>query len=467
DLTVEVGSTESVDLAAYFSDPDGDVLTYTASSSNTSIATVSVSGDIVQVTAVAAGNATVTVTATDPDELSAEQTFTVTVPNQGPEAGEPIEDIDMFIGEAAQVDVSRNFSDPDGDALSYTASTRGGGVVMVTVSGSVVTASAVSPGTGYVTVKAADPGGLSATQAFAVTVTPNERPALEILYDEVDGDNWDDNTNWLTDAPLDEWYGVITDADGWVVALDLSNNSLTGELPPELGSLSNLGVLYLHDNSVTGEIPSELGDLSNLVRLWLQGNSLTGEIPPELGDLSRLVYLFLFDNSLTGEIPSELGDLSSLGSLDLHGNSLTGPIPQELGSLSNLQVLELEANSLTGEIPSELGSLSRLAYLSVGDNRLTGEIPPELGDLSSLEILYLDHNLLTGEPPSELGDLSDLEILYLQGNSLTGETPLEFLDLSLQQRFFWDDNDGLCVPNTSEFDDWLDGIALWRGPRCE
>jgi len=37
----------------------------------------------------------------------------------------------------------------------------------------------------------------------------------------------------------------------------------------------------------------------------------------------------------------------------------------------------------------------------------------------------------------------------------------------LQQRFFWDDNDGLCVPNTSEFDDWLDGIALWRGPRCD
>ena len=64
DLTVEVGSTESVDLAAYFSDADGDELTYTASSSNTSIARVSVSTATAQVTAVAAGSATVTVTFT-------------------------------------------------------------------------------------------------------------------------------------------------------------------------------------------------------------------------------------------------------------------------------------------------------------------------------------------------------------------------------------------------------------------
>ena len=64
DLTVEVGSTEPVDLAAHFSDPDGDELMYGASSSNTSIATVSVSGATAQVTAVAAGNATVTVTVT-------------------------------------------------------------------------------------------------------------------------------------------------------------------------------------------------------------------------------------------------------------------------------------------------------------------------------------------------------------------------------------------------------------------
>ena len=150
----------------------------------------------------------------------------------------------------------------------------------MSVSGSAVTVSAVSPGEGYVTVTAADPGGLRANQAFTVTVSTNERPVLEVLYDELGGDNWADNSNWLTDAPLDEWYGVSTDTDGWVVTLDLSDNSLSGEIPPDLASLSNLEVLYLNNNSLTGEIPSALSDLSHLERLYLNGNSLTGEIPP-------------------------------------------------------------------------------------------------------------------------------------------------------------------------------------------
>ena len=36
----------------------------------------------------------------------------------------------------------------------------------------------------------------------------------------------------------------------------------------------------LAGNSLTGEIPSELGDLSNLDHLYLDGNSLTGSIQP-------------------------------------------------------------------------------------------------------------------------------------------------------------------------------------------
>ena len=58
---------------------------------------------------------------------------------------------------------------------------------------------------------------------------------------------------------------------------------------------------------MTGEIPPELGGLSNLTRLWLDNNQLTGEIPPELGGLSNLTLLSLSSNQLTGEIPPELG----------------------------------------------------------------------------------------------------------------------------------------------------------------
>ena len=61
--TVPVGQTITVDVAANFTDPDGDVLTYAAASSNVGIASVSVSGSGVAVTGVAAGGATVTATA--------------------------------------------------------------------------------------------------------------------------------------------------------------------------------------------------------------------------------------------------------------------------------------------------------------------------------------------------------------------------------------------------------------------
>lgn len=67
------------DVAAYFTDPDGDTLAYSASSSNADIATVSIFGSELTVTGVAEGTATVTVTATDMDGLSASQRVRVTV----------------------------------------------------------------------------------------------------------------------------------------------------------------------------------------------------------------------------------------------------------------------------------------------------------------------------------------------------------------------------------------------------
>ena len=71
--------TATVDVSGAFRDPDGDPLTYGATTSAVQVAAVSVSGSRVTVTPVSDGTATVRVTATDPGGLSAAQTFTVTV----------------------------------------------------------------------------------------------------------------------------------------------------------------------------------------------------------------------------------------------------------------------------------------------------------------------------------------------------------------------------------------------------
>ncbi|MDE0124465.1 MAG: hypothetical protein OXN97_07820 [Bryobacterales bacterium] len=165
-----------MNLAGYFSDPDGDVLTYGAASSDMTIASVAVSGSVLTVAGVASGAAAVTVTATDGGGLSAQQSFAVTVPNRAPAAVGEIGDQEVAVGGVSEVDVAGHFSDPDGDDLEFGAASSDTTRVRVAVSGSVLTVAGVASGAAAVTVTATDGGGLSAQQSFAVTV-PNRAPA--------------------------------------------------------------------------------------------------------------------------------------------------------------------------------------------------------------------------------------------------------------------------------------------------
>ena len=85
-----------------------------------------------------------------------------------------------------------------------------------------------------------------------------DREAPVALYNATDGENWDESANWLSDAPIGEWYGVNTDDDGRVTKLTLVSNELSGEIPAELGRLSNLVSLGLSNNELSGCVPSSL-----------------------------------------------------------------------------------------------------------------------------------------------------------------------------------------------------------------
>ncbi|MBI4646201.1 MAG: hypothetical protein HY738_06280 [Bacteroidia bacterium] len=107
--------------------------------------------------------------------------------------------------------------------------------------------------------------------------------ALVALYNSTDGDNWFNNTNWLT-GQVSTWHG-ITISENRVIRITIWGNNLTGTISSELGNLDSLERIYLYNNLLTGSIPSELGNLSNLLVLQLHNNQLTGPIPPELGNL--------------------------------------------------------------------------------------------------------------------------------------------------------------------------------------
>ncbi|WP_419949772.1 Ig-like domain-containing protein [Candidatus Palauibacter sp.] len=292
------------------------------------------------------------------------------------------------------------------------------------------------------------------------------RGALTALYESTDGPNWTQNENWLSDAPLADWHGVATDAEGRVTRLALVANGLRGTIPPQIGNLRALERLWLYSNELNGAIPAELGNLSRLEYLGLSSNDLSGSIPPELGRLTALNTLWLNYNDLSGPIPSELGDLARLEAAWLYNNRLSGPIPPEIGRLPNLTDLQFHANDLSGPIPGELGDLTTLTKLYLYQNRLGGPIPAELGKLANLTELQLHENLLRGPVPAELGRLTRLTKLYLNDNAgLSGLLPLELAELGSLSDLLLEAT-GLCAPNDAGFRDWLSGLTVAEVALC-
>ena len=170
-----VGPAVTVDVSMAFEDPDGDSLSYTATSGDDDVAAVSVSGSTATIRPLAAGWAAVTVTASDPDGLAATQIILVTVSlaNQAPITVGTIAARTLTTGgRNVTLDMSSSFVDPDGDSLVYAAASTDRTVATVRLSGSLLTILPVGPGTAVATVVVRDPSGLAATQSIPVTVSP-------------------------------------------------------------------------------------------------------------------------------------------------------------------------------------------------------------------------------------------------------------------------------------------------------
>ena len=225
---------------------------------------------------------------------------------------------------------------------------------------------AVEDGRATITATA---GSASATASITVILDP-DRIALTALYEATGGPDWDHNDGWLTDAPLEGWYGVEVGERGRVIGLRMWGNGLRGTLPPELALLQMLERIEIEFNGLEGAIPPELGSLPNLRRLRLTSNRLAGPIPPELADASELRELSLQRNRLSGPIPPALSRLSQLSTLNLVRNPVSGPVPAELGRLTNLTGLNLTETNLSGELPGSLTAIDGLEELLAGSTDL-------------------------------------------------------------------------------------------------
>ncbi|MEE1964620.1 leucine-rich repeat domain-containing protein [Allomuricauda taeanensis] len=282
--------------------------------------------------------------------------------------------------------VNGNAATIEGDAISFSFPADSD-VDLTKLKPEIVhTGKSITPGSGVeqdftdpvvytVTAENGDARTYTVTMDIALTAAESDRASLMAIY-EANPEAQSRLTNWGSEKPLNEWYGVTTNAEGRVTKFQLYD------------------FLYLK------VLPCKIGDLTALETLDLAYNQLT-EIPSSIGKLTALKILYLGVNRLT-EIPESIGKLTALEDLSLAYNQLT-EIPDRIGDLTALTYLDLGANQLT-EIPESIGKLTALTSLSLYNNQLK-TIPEEIGKLTSLSELWLQNNPLTSIPSSvcELG----------------------------------------------------------------
>ena len=237
--------------------------------------------------------------------------------------------------------------------------------------------------------------------------------------------------------------GSIPSQIGLIQHLDmllLRNNALSGLLPPEIALVNAKGELReisLAKNRLSGTLPPALGgQAASLMSFDATDNHLSGTIPSQFASLSQLQVLYLRNNSLSGTLPVGLGGgigevgsggeengglgLEKLRYLEAHSNArLSGTLPSSIGRMTHLYTLNLHGCALSGTLPTELGELSELRFLHLNDNLLSGTVPTQLGRLRNLETLDLYSNPLDGDVPSQIAELVNLRLLYLPNEQLS------------------------------------------------
>jgi Leucine-rich repeat (LRR) protein len=242
---------------------------------------------------------------------------------------------------------------------------------------------------------------------------------------------------------------------------------LSGEIPSEIGNLTNLNTLVIGDNQFTGLIPEEICNI-NIDPIfddydWSEEIFDGNKFCPPYPDCIQQ-YIDLEDQDLTDtncfscddedvyELWGTCYHVDYTLELDLSNNELTGEIPQEIENFVNLDWLDLSDNNLSGLINESICGID-IYYLV--NNTFCGPFPdctdnnsifPQEDsydceefcnndiqvnlwgtcyDIDETIQINLSNNGISGEIPLEIGDLVNLERLFLNGNELSGGIPLE------------------------------------------
>ncbi|CAL4953944.1 unnamed protein product [Urochloa decumbens] len=270
-------------------------------------------------------------------------------------------------------------------------------------------------------------------------------PAFLMYLNEVESLDLSDNSiagpipDWIWRAGANDFYYVnlshnsFTSIQGVILApayliLDLHSNMIEGSLPvPPL----NTSFMDCSRNHFTHSITSEfLSGLTYAGFMSLSNNMLTGEVPPMICNTSNLKVLDLSFNSLGGTIPPcMLQETRSISVLNLRGNNFRGSLPQNISRECALETINLNDNNLEGKLPESLVNCKMLQVLDVGDNQMVDTFPDWLGGLPELRVLALRSNRFHG--PITIVDGTNffpvLQVFDISSNNFNGGIPAQYL----------------------------------------
>ncbi|XP_040953458.1 receptor-like protein Cf-9 homolog [Gossypium hirsutum] len=145
---------------------------------------------------------------------------------------------------------------------------------------------------------------------------------------------------WILDLHGNQLQGQVPTLPSYATYLDYSDNNFSFVLPAHIGdSLQFTSFFSLSNNNIQGRIPESLcnhtklqvqshhffGKLQRLESLDLSRNSLGGEIPLQLANLNFLLFLNVSNNKLVGPIPTST-QLQTFSEASFENNAgLCGP----------------------------------------------------------------------------------------------------------------------------------------------
>ena len=251
--------------------------------------------------------------------------------------------------------------------------------------------------------------------------------ALKAIWDALGGKDWyyigenfNTGANWNFNKDVDLWGdqpGVQLHANGRVALIDLSNFGFYGEMPEEIGQLSELIELYLgtHDDTNlytynSKEYKSSMSPASRMqnAKRYLRDTHPATQFSEPIARAMMekgvsIPEIQMYEKYNEDEIIDKTTGRMKVRPMDTNPGTIVNgltKLPESFGNLKNLQKLCI-ANSELAELPESFAQLKSCTDLELYNLPNMKEFPEVLAHMPALVQVNLSSNPQWGKTPSE------------------------------------------------------------------